>query len=123
MSRIKGLPETSIGSGKGRDTSQREWHAVYVYKNRVCIRGMHIHRSFRTCHNMAHLPKMIHYLLLRTFAPSMHLKIVFLFNIYITDMWFKSEIKSLAETYNRLGIAPVPQKDLQYWRGTGIVLA
>ena len=27
------------------------------------------------------------------------------------------------EIYNRLGIAPVPKKDLQYWRNIGIVLA
>ena len=27
------------------------------------------------------------------------------------------------EIYNRLCTALVPQKDLQYWRGTGIVLA
>ena len=27
------------------------------------------------------------------------------------------------EIYNRLGTTPVPQKDLQYWRGAGVVLA
>ena len=30
---------------------------------------------------------------------------------------------SQVEIYNRLGTAPVQQKDLKYWRGSGIVLA
>ena len=30
---------------------------------------------------------------------------------------------SQVEIYNQPGTAPVPQKDMQYWRGTGLVMA
>ena len=40
---------------------------------------------------------------------------------WLNDLWFFADTQ--VEIYNRLGTAPVPQKNIQYWRGTSTVLA
>ena len=53
------------------------------------------------------------------FAPTSHAEIT----SQGPDRWWNTLPPPQVEIYNRLGTAPVSQKDLQYWRGTGISTA